>query len=307
VKVFNTPIPYKYKFQGQERQDELGLNWDSYKYRNYDYAIGRFFNIDPLSEDYAYQSTYAFAENKVISHRELEGLEGVWFQAVMNADKAANPNGVSAHVMGITQGLFNSGKNLINAIAHPVETTKGLVNMAVAGAMNNNPVGMLAADNAIGTNSFGTSNAVGKSIDKGVSSLVSGNGTQRGEVIGEVAGAVIGAKGLGAIKGFSKGAVAGEVASEVSASTPVGRLGAEMTVKAGTNSPAVIDGINYSGHALDQMQGRGLVPSVVKDAITNPLRTVPGNMANTTVSYGNGVKVITNEAQKVITAMPKSN
>jgi hypothetical protein len=68
--------------------------------------------------------------------------------------------------------------------------------MAVAGAMNNNPVGMLAADNAIGTNSFGTSNAVGKSIDKGVKNLVSGNGTQRGEVIGEVAGTIAGAKGI---------------------------------------------------------------------------------------------------------------
>lgn len=68
---------YKYKYQGQERQDELGLNWDSFKYRNYDYAIGRFMCIDPLSEDYAYQSTYAFAENKVIDHIELEGLEGV--------------------------------------------------------------------------------------------------------------------------------------------------------------------------------------------------------------------------------------
>jgi hypothetical protein len=116
----------------------------------------------------------------------------------MNADKAANPNGVSAHVMGFAQGLINSGKNLVNAIANPVQTGKGLVNMAVAGAMNNNPVGMLAADNAIGTNSFGTSNAVSKSIDNGVKNLVSGNGTQRGEVIGEVAGTIAGAKGIGA-------------------------------------------------------------------------------------------------------------
>ena len=160
-------------------------------------AIGRFMSIDPLSEKYAYQSTYAFAENKVISHRELEGLEGVWFQAVMNADKAANPNGVSAHVMGITQGLYNSVKGLYNAITSPIQTGKGLVNMAVAGAANNNPVSMLAIDHATGTNSFGTSNAVSKSIDAGVKNLVSGNGTQRGEVIGEVAGAVIGAKGVG--------------------------------------------------------------------------------------------------------------
>src|SRR5690625_7765674 len=39
-----TETEYQYKFQGQERQDELGLNWDSFKWRNYDYAIKRFFN-----------------------------------------------------------------------------------------------------------------------------------------------------------------------------------------------------------------------------------------------------------------------
>lgn len=68
---------YDYKFQGQERQDELGLNWDSFKWRNYDYAIGRFMNIDPLAEDYQHQSPYAFCENSTIAYRELEGLEGV--------------------------------------------------------------------------------------------------------------------------------------------------------------------------------------------------------------------------------------
>ncbi|MGE8525340.1 hypothetical protein [Chryseobacterium rhizosphaerae] len=39
--------------------------------------VGRVFNIDPLSEKYAYQSHYNFSENKVISHRELEGLEAI--------------------------------------------------------------------------------------------------------------------------------------------------------------------------------------------------------------------------------------
>jgi len=39
--------------------------------------MGRFFNIDPLSEKYAYQSHYNFSENWVTSHRELEGLEAV--------------------------------------------------------------------------------------------------------------------------------------------------------------------------------------------------------------------------------------
>ncbi|HUH35731.1 MAG TPA: RHS repeat-associated core domain-containing protein [Moheibacter sp.] len=70
-----TKTEYQYKYQGQERQDELGLNWDSFKWRNYDYAIGRFFNHDPLSEKYVYNSPYAFQENKMGMGVELEGLE----------------------------------------------------------------------------------------------------------------------------------------------------------------------------------------------------------------------------------------
>ena len=67
----------KYKFQEQERNEELGLNWDSFKWRNYDYAIGRFMNIDPLAEKYNYWTPYAFSGNRVIDSRELEGLEPV--------------------------------------------------------------------------------------------------------------------------------------------------------------------------------------------------------------------------------------
>ena len=66
---------YNYKFQAQERQDELGLNWDSFKWRNYDYAIGRFMSIDPLTEEYHTWSPYVFSGNRVVDARELEGLE----------------------------------------------------------------------------------------------------------------------------------------------------------------------------------------------------------------------------------------
>ncbi|WP_238594273.1 RHS repeat-associated core domain-containing protein [Chryseobacterium indologenes] len=72
----NSIIPnYKYSSQGQEKQTETG--WSSYRWRNYDAAMGRFFNVDPLSEKYSYQSHYNFAENRVVDARELEGLEAV--------------------------------------------------------------------------------------------------------------------------------------------------------------------------------------------------------------------------------------
>lgn len=65
------------KFQSQEHVDDLGLNWDSFKWRNHQPDIGRFFNVDPLAEKYYYNSPYAFSENKVTGHVELEGLESV--------------------------------------------------------------------------------------------------------------------------------------------------------------------------------------------------------------------------------------
>jgi len=75
--VTSTNPGQKIKFQGQERQDELGLNWDSFKWRNYDYAIGRFINIDPLCEKYSTWTPYAFSGNRVVDSRELEGLEPI--------------------------------------------------------------------------------------------------------------------------------------------------------------------------------------------------------------------------------------
>ena len=76
---YQSGVGNRYQFQGQEHQDETG--WDIFKWRNSDPSIGRFFNIDPLAESFYYNSTYAFSENKVVSHIELEGLEAVFFQA----------------------------------------------------------------------------------------------------------------------------------------------------------------------------------------------------------------------------------
>jgi len=64
-------------FQDQEKITDLDLNWIQFKWRNHDPAIGRFFNVDPLAESYVYNSPYAFSENHVTSHIELEGLEKI--------------------------------------------------------------------------------------------------------------------------------------------------------------------------------------------------------------------------------------
>src|SRR5690606_7907739 len=65
----------KYKFQGQELQDELGLYWYSFKWRNYMPDLGRFFSIDPLATDYHWMTPYQFSSNQVTHAPEIEGLE----------------------------------------------------------------------------------------------------------------------------------------------------------------------------------------------------------------------------------------
>jgi len=68
---------YRYGFNGQEGDNEIygdKLNY-AFQYRMYDARIGRFWSIDPLKSSYPWNSTYAFAENRVIDGIEFEGLE----------------------------------------------------------------------------------------------------------------------------------------------------------------------------------------------------------------------------------------
>lgn len=62
-------------FQQQEFTEDFGLNTHEWKYRMSDPSTGRFWQIDPLAEDYPYNSTFAFQENKLGLGIELEGAE----------------------------------------------------------------------------------------------------------------------------------------------------------------------------------------------------------------------------------------
>lgn len=63
---------YTYGYQNQELQ---AIGFYSFKWRNYMPDLGRFFNVDPLAEKFAHNSTYAIQENKMGMGVELEGLE----------------------------------------------------------------------------------------------------------------------------------------------------------------------------------------------------------------------------------------
>jgi RHS repeat-associated protein len=70
---------YKYKFNGKELQEELGLNMYDYGARNYDPALGRWMNIDPLAEKAPDWTPYRYAFNNPLSFTDPTGMYEDWY------------------------------------------------------------------------------------------------------------------------------------------------------------------------------------------------------------------------------------
>jgi hypothetical protein len=79
------------------------------------------------------------------------------------------------------------------------------------------------------------------------------------------------------------------------ASAPAGSGRAPIKIQPGTNPPANIEGTDFSGHAIDQSQGRGIPPSAALDTIKNG-EEGEGKTEGTTSHYdpANNLTVITN-------------
>ena len=69
----------KYQYNGKEFQDELNLNVFDYGARNYDAAIGRWFNVDPLAEVQPNKTPYHYTSNNPINRIDPTGMLDDWY------------------------------------------------------------------------------------------------------------------------------------------------------------------------------------------------------------------------------------
>jgi RHS repeat-associated protein len=68
---------YRFGFNGQEKENDITGegNHVVFSYRIHDTRLGRFLSVDPMENEYPWNSSYAFAENRVIDGIDLEGKE----------------------------------------------------------------------------------------------------------------------------------------------------------------------------------------------------------------------------------------
>ncbi|WP_394974848.1 DUF6443 domain-containing protein [uncultured Croceitalea sp.] len=74
ISPLGNDVAQRWKFGGKELNDELNLDWYDVSARNYDPAIGRWMNLDPLAEQMRRHSPYNYAFDNPVFFTDPDGM-----------------------------------------------------------------------------------------------------------------------------------------------------------------------------------------------------------------------------------------
>ena len=173
-----------YQYNGKEMLDEdADLNWLDYGFRNYDPQIGKFPQLDPLTDEYPLLTPFQYASCDPITNIDVDGLEGVgsiggaaasaggdfsYAYTAVNSFRSFSGSAVRAASAASTVSSVSKGINVLSLIGsissslvHLSTTIGGLINVSMtaaqAGERGGNPYSEGFSDAYWHANSFGLS------------------------------------------------------------------------------------------------------------------------------------------------------
>jgi RHS repeat-associated protein len=205
----------KIKYNSIELERGLGLNVYDAQFRELDPQIGRWWQIDPKTDEMLMWSTYASNYDNPIRFADPLG------------DKPDCCQGLVDFVVGVGQGLKAGAVGLKNFLVRDMlegQTWKNIGNLALGTAMGtlsnqgtNAGLMLMDVDKKLGTNTFGAVSAAGTGLAQAGNTLLHGTAKERGNITGQILFAVVGTKGMNAgvsaLKNAARGARAAEVAT----------------------------------------------------------------------------------------------